>query len=83
MMMDPDREDRSMIDDSARIARLMNVCDAIINELQRQGVADVMAMRGFKVTDMAQAVIKATDEDVIPFPLRGPGACGAVCGARD
>jgi hypothetical protein len=70
--MDPDREDRSMIDDSARIARLMNVCDAIINELQRQGVADVMAMRGFKVTAMAEAVIKATDEDVIPFPFRGP-----------
>jgi hypothetical protein len=27
-----------------------------------------MAMRGFKVTDMAEAVIKATDGDVIPFP---------------
>jgi hypothetical protein len=31
-----------------------------------------MAMRGFKVTEMAEAVIKATDGDVIPFP-RGPG----------
>jgi hypothetical protein len=37
-------------DETARIARLMNVCDAIIDELQRQGVADVMACRGFKVT---------------------------------
>jgi hypothetical protein len=44
-----------MTDDTARIARLMNVCDAIIEELQRHGVADVMAGRDFRVADLAVA----------------------------
>jgi hypothetical protein len=55
------------IDGTARIARLMNVCDAIIDELQRQGAAEVMACRGFKLTEMAEAVIKAADGDVVTF----------------
>jgi hypothetical protein len=59
-----------MTDDTARIARLMNVCDAIIEELQRHGVADVMAGRDFRVTDLAVAVIKATDGDVVRFPQK-------------
>jgi hypothetical protein len=54
-------------DETARVARLMNVCDAIIDELQRQGVADLVADHGFKVTEMAEAVIKAADGDVVPF----------------
>jgi hypothetical protein len=56
-----------MPDETARIARLMNVCDAIIEELQRQGVADLVAERGFKVTEMAEAVIKAADGYVVPL----------------
>jgi hypothetical protein len=58
------------IDETARIARLMNVCDAIIDQLQRQGIAEVMACRGFKLTEMAEAVLKAADGDVVRFRPR-------------
>jgi hypothetical protein len=57
-----------MSDDTANIARLMRVTDAVIEELNRQGVAEVMANLGFDPTRMAQAVIRAADGDVIPFP---------------
>lgn len=56
---------------AGRIARLMNVCDAIIEELRRQG-ADVMAGRDFRVTDLAVAVIKAADGDLVRFPENEP-----------
>jgi hypothetical protein len=49
----------------------MNVCDAIIEELRRQG-ADVMAGRDFRVTDLAVAVIKAADGDLVRFPENEP-----------
>jgi hypothetical protein len=62
-----------MSDETAKMARLMNVTDAVIAELDRQGVAEVMANLGFDPIQMAQAVIRAADGDVIPFrgSLRG------------
>ncbi|SIO31919.1 hypothetical protein SAMN05443247_03916 [Bradyrhizobium erythrophlei] len=59
-----------MTDETARLARLMNVAEAVIEELQRQGVLDIVADRGFNVTEMARAVIKAADGDVVPIPTR-------------
>jgi hypothetical protein len=62
-----------MSDVTAKTARLMRVTDAVVAELHRQGVAEVVADLGFDPTRMAQAVIRVADGDVIPFPrsLRG------------
>jgi hypothetical protein len=57
-----------MSDETAKMARLMRVTDAVIEELDRQGVAEVMASLGFDPMQMAKAVIRAADGDVIPFP---------------
>ena len=57
-----------MSDVTAKMARLMRVTDAVIAELDRQGVAEVMANHAFDPIQMAQAVIRAADGDVIPFP---------------
>ena len=60
-------------DEAAKTARQMRVAEAVVEELHRQGVAEVMANLGFDPTRMAQAVIRAADGDVIQFPgsLRG------------
>jgi hypothetical protein len=62
-----------MSDETAKTARLMRATDAVVAELHRQGVAEVVANLGFDPTRMAQAVIRAADGDVIQFPgsLRG------------
>ncbi|WP_342723467.1 hypothetical protein AAFG07_30555 [Bradyrhizobium sp. B097] len=53
--------------DTAETARLMKVAEAIVRELDRQGVADAVAELGFDVMEMARVVIRAADGDVIPF----------------
>ncbi|WP_459584414.1 hypothetical protein [Bradyrhizobium diazoefficiens] len=60
-----------MTDSAAETARLMKVTEAIVTELQRQGVAEAVANLGFDPTQMARAVIRAADGDVVPF-ARGP-----------
>jgi hypothetical protein len=62
-----------MSDVTDKMARLMRVTDAVIAELDRQGVAEVVANFGFDPVQMARAVIRAADGDVIQFPgsLRG------------
>jgi hypothetical protein len=62
-----------MSDETAKIARLMRATDAVMEELDRQGVAEVMANLRFDPTRMAQAVIRAADGDVIRFPGRPRG----------
>jgi hypothetical protein len=54
----------------ARTVRLMNVIEAIVAELQRQGFAAELADLGFDTTALAKAVIQAADGHVIPFPPR-------------
>ena len=56
-----------MNDPTAEAARLMKVAEAIVHELDRQGVAEALADLGFNVTDLAKVVIRAADGDVIPF----------------
>ncbi|BAR61937.1 hypothetical protein NK6_8790 [Bradyrhizobium diazoefficiens] len=56
-----------MTDSAAETARLMKVTEAIVAELQRQGVAEAVADLGFDPTPMARAVIRAADGDVVPF----------------
>jgi hypothetical protein len=57
-----------MTDESARVARLMNVADAAVAEFERQGVAEVLANLKFDPMELARAVIKAADGDVVRFP---------------
>ncbi|WP_157863235.1 hypothetical protein [Bradyrhizobium tropiciagri] len=45
----------------------MKVAEAIVHEMDRQGVADMLADRGFKIMDLAKVVIRAADGDVVPF----------------
>ncbi|PDT68511.1 hypothetical protein [Bradyrhizobium sp. C9] len=56
-----------MTDITAETARLMKVAEAIVREMDRQGVADMLADRGFKVMDLAKVVVCAADGQVIPF----------------
>jgi len=46
----------------------MNVVEAIVAEMERQGVAGAVADLGFDPMPMAQAVIRAADGVVVPFP---------------
>ena len=56
-----------MTDTAAQLGRLMKVTEAVVAELERQGVAEALANLGFDPIEMAKAVIKAADGDVVPF----------------
>ncbi len=55
------------MDETSETARLMKVTEAIVEELNRQGVTEVLAELDFDPTPLAKAVIRAADGDVIPF----------------
>jgi len=57
-----------MSDETAKAARLVKVTDAVLLELDRQGLVDAVSELGFDPTEMAKAVIRAADGDVILFP---------------
>jgi Holliday junction resolvasome RuvABC DNA-binding subunit len=57
-----------MTDEIANTARLMKVAEAVVHELDRQGVAEALAALGFDPMEMAKAVVKAAEGDVVPFP---------------
>ncbi|WP_245284810.1 hypothetical protein [Bradyrhizobium sp. th.b2] len=50
----------------------MKVAEAIVNEMDRQGIADAVADLGFDIMALARVVVRAADGDVIPF-RRPPG----------
>ncbi|PAY09550.1 hypothetical protein CK489_02800 [Bradyrhizobium sp. UFLA03-84] len=56
-----------MNDPTAEAARLMKVAEAIVYEMDRQGVADAVADLGFNVMELAKVAIRAAEGDVIPF----------------
>jgi hypothetical protein len=59
-----------MTDEAAKTARLMKVVEAMVAELQRQGVAETLAELGFDPMPLAEVVIKAADGDVIDLSSR-------------
>ena len=61
-----------MSDETAKMARLMRVTDAVIAELDRQGVAEAMATFRFDPIQMAQAVIRAADAPLLTEPESQP-----------
>ncbi|WP_316399347.1 hypothetical protein [Bradyrhizobium sp. 33ap4] len=48
-------------------ARLMKVAEAIVGEMNRQGVADTLEDQDFGVMELARVAIRAADGDVVPF----------------
>ena len=56
-----------MTEKNAEMARLLMAAEAVVEELARQGVLEIMADEGFDPVEMATAVIKAADGDVIPL----------------
>ena len=56
-------------DETAQSARLMKVMEALIAELDRQGVLETIDDVGFEPMALARVAIKAADGDVVP--LRG------------
>jgi hypothetical protein len=48
-----------MTDKMARLARLMNVVEAVVAELNRQGVLEAIADRGFDPLELAKAAVSA------------------------
>jgi hypothetical protein len=52
---------------AAEAARLMNVINAIVHELHRQGLVEAMTSLGFDPTPVAKAAIRAADGDIVPF----------------
>jgi hypothetical protein len=59
-----------MSDDVAETARLMNVIEAIILELERQGLVEALWELKFDPTELARVAIRAADGQVIPFQKR-------------
>jgi N-dimethylarginine dimethylaminohydrolase len=57
----------TVTDKAAVAGRLMKVTEAVVAELERQGVAEALANLGFDPIEMAQTVIKAADGDVVPL----------------
>jgi hypothetical protein len=57
-----------MSDSAADLARLMKVTEALVAELDRQGVAETLSDLGFDPLLLARTVIRAADGDVVPFP---------------
>jgi len=50
-----------MTGQTSEAARLMKVTEAVVEELAREGVLEIMADEGFDPVEMARAVIKAAD----------------------
>ncbi|WP_194459817.1 hypothetical protein [Bradyrhizobium sp. CCBAU 53421] len=47
--------------------RLMRVTEAIVRELDRQGVADTLVNLRFDALELAKVAIRAADGVVVPF----------------
>ncbi|MGY4568394.1 MULTISPECIES: hypothetical protein [Bradyrhizobium] len=56
-----------MVDLTAETARLMKVTEAIVRELDRQGVAEAVADLGFDPMELGRVVVRAADGDVCRF----------------
>ena len=56
-----------MTNETANTARLMMVAEAVVEEMDRQGLLEAMIKLGLDPIEMAKAVIKAADGEVVPF----------------
>jgi hypothetical protein len=56
-----------MADQTAEVARLMKVGEAIVDELHRQGFDEVLADIRLDLAALTKVVVKAADGDVVPI----------------
>jgi Holliday junction resolvasome RuvABC DNA-binding subunit len=61
-----------MTEKNVEMARLLMVAEAVVEELDRQGLLEAVINLGFDPTEMAKAVIKAADGDVVPAKRSPP-----------
>jgi hypothetical protein len=54
-----------MTEKNAEMARLLMAAEAVVEELDRQGLLEAVINLGFDPDQMAMAVIKAADRDVV------------------
>jgi hypothetical protein len=54
------------------MARLLMAAEAVVEELDRQGLLGALINLGFDPDQMARAVIKAADRDVVPAKRSPP-----------
>jgi hypothetical protein len=55
-----------MTEKNAEMARLLMAAEAVVQELDRQGLLETVINLGFDPDQMAMAVINAADRDVLP-----------------
>ena len=55
-----------MTEKNDEMARLLMAAEAVVEELDRQGLLEAVINLGFDPDQMAMAVIKAADRDVVP-----------------
>ena len=56
-----------MTEKNAEMARLLMAAEAVVEELDRQGLLEAVINLGFDPDQMAMAVIKAAKGDVVPL----------------
>ena len=61
-----------MTEKNAEMARLLMASEAVVEELDRQGLLEAVINLGFDPDQMAMAVIKAADRDVVPAKRSPP-----------
>ena len=61
-----------MTEKNAEMARLLMGSEAVVEELDRQGLLEAVINLGFDPDQMAMAVIKAADRDVVPAKRSPP-----------
>ncbi len=54
----------------AETARLMKVTEALVRELDRQGIADTLVKLRFDALELPRVAIRAADGDVVPLRRR-------------
>jgi hypothetical protein len=59
------------LEKNAEMARLLMAAEAVVEELDRQGLLGALINLGFD-PDLAMAVIKAADRDVVPAKRSRP-----------
>jgi hypothetical protein len=65
-----------MTEKNAEMARLLMAAEAVVEELDRQGLLEAVINLGFDPDQMAMAVIKAADRDVVPAKRSLPCSLG-------
>ena len=67
-----------MTEKNAEMARLLMAAEAVVEELARQGLLEAVINLGFDPDQMAMAIIKVADRDVVPAKPANHTGLGSV-----